>query len=424
MPVVAMVGAQWGDEGKGKIADVLAAQADVMARFNGGNNAGHTVVVAGAKMVLRLVPVGVLHPGVSCYIGRGCVVNPTYLLEELEGLRAAGVDTSRVMVDWHCHVILPYHIALDLVGDERLGAWRIGTTGRGIGPCYADRASRLGLRLADLYDADRLRERLRAVASRYTGILGDAVPEGGERKVEEDLRAAASALMPYVGDTSSALRHHLARGDRVFLEGAHGFLLDLDFGSFPFVTSSNVHPAAAATSLGFPAAAIGNVLGVVKAYQTRVGEGPMPTELADDVGRRLQTKGNEYGATTGRPRRCGWLDLVLLKYAVEAMGVTSVALNKIDVLDDLETVAVCVAYEEGGERKATPPVPFDRLARVRPVYEELHGWTGAAGAASWEDLPAAARAYVAYIERYVGAPVIFISTGAAREEGFFRRSLW
>ncbi len=421
MSVVAMIGAQWGDEGKGKIADVLSREAAAMARFNGGNNAGHTVVVGETKTVLRLVPVGILRPDVRCYVGRGCVVNPAYLLEELDRLRELGVSADNLTVDWHCHLILPYHIELDKAGDEALGSRRLGTTGRGIGPCYADKASRLGVRLADLFDDEGLAGRLGALADRHAPTLKALGVDVDESEVLAGLREAAPKLKPYVGDVAAAMRAEVESGQRVLLEGAHGLLLDLDYGTYPYVTSSTVHPGGAAAGLGLPCGFVDSVLGVVKAYQTRVGEGPFPTELEDELGERLRKRGNEYGSTTGRPRRCGWLDLVLLKYAVETAGIALIALNKLDVLDGVETVRVCVAYELDGERLEGAPAPFDHLERVTPVYEELPGWAeGAAGATSYAALPAAAKAYVDFIEDFVGAEVAFVSTGPSREEGFLR----
>jgi len=425
MPAVVMVGAQWGDEGKGKIADVLAGRVEVMARFNGGNNAGHTVVAGEEKVVLRLVPVGILRPGVRCYVGRGCVVNPTYLLEELDRLRALGVATDRLMVDWHCHLILPYHTALDAAGDAALGPWRVGTTGRGIGPCYGDRASRLGLRIADLYDDARLAERLAVLAARYEPLLNNLGANVRAGDVREMLRAAAPRLRPLVGDVARALRDDLRAGADVLLEGAHGLLLDPDYGTYPFVTSSVVHPAGAASGLGLPPAMLGPVLGVAKAYQTRVGEGPLPTELADDMGEYLRRRGNEYGSTTGRPRRCGWLDLALLKYAVQTAGIKYLALNKLDVLDGVTPIKVAVGYELDGGRYDAVPAPLDLLARARPVYKELAGWEGTvAGARAYGDLPPAAKSYIKFIEESCGAAVAFVSTGPGRDDGFFVRDVF
>jgi adenylosuccinate synthase len=425
MSVVAMIGAQWGDEGKGKIADVLSRECAAMARFNGGNNAGHTVVVGETKIVLRLVPVGILRPGVRCYVGRGCVVNPAYLLEELGRLHDLGVSTDNLTVDWHCHLILPYHIELDKAGDEALGRWRVGTTGRGIGPCYADRASRLGLRLADLFDEGRLEERLGALADRHGPTLSALGVAVDEKEVLAGLREAAPQLEPYAGDVAAAMQEEVASGAEVLLEGAHGLLLDVDYGTYPFVTSSTVHPGGAAAGLGLPCGSVDRVVGVVKAYQTRVGEGPFPTELEEELGERLRKRGNEFGSTTGRPRRCGWLDLVLLKYAVDLAGVNLIALNKIDVLDGLESVRVCAGYELDGAKLAGVPAPFDDLGRVVPVYEELAGWEdGASGATSYAALPAAAKEYVDFVEDYVGAEVAFVSTGPGRDEGFLRREIF
>lgn len=425
MSVIAMIGAQWGDEGKGKVADILTSQAEVTARFNGGNNAGHTVVVGDRKIVLRLAPVGILRPGVRCYVGRGCVVNPWYLVEELGRVEEFGVADYELTVDWHCPLILPYHIKLDQAGDETLGRWRVGTTGRGIGPCYADKAARLGLRLADLFDEPRLAERLGALADRHAPTLAALGVDVDEGKVLADLKELAPRLERYAGDVTAAVQEDVRRGAKVLLEGAHGLLLDVNYGTYPFVTSSTIHPAGAYTGLGLPPDAIDGVVGLVKAYQTRVGEGPFPTELEDDLGERLRSRGNEYGSTTGRPRRCGWLDLVLLKYAVDLAGIDYVALNKLDVLDGIEAVKVCVAYEWDGERLERVPAPFDRLSRVAPVYEELPGWKeGVAGATSYEALPAAARDYIKFIEDHVGAEVAFVSTGPSREEGFRRREVF
>jgi adenylosuccinate synthase len=425
MSVVAMIGAQWGDEGKGKIADVLSRECAAMARFNGGNNAGHTVVVGETKIVLRLAPVGILRPGVRCYVGRGCVVNPAYLLEELGRLHDLGVSTGELTVDWHCHLILPYHIELDKAGDEALGRWRVGTTGRGIGPCYADRASRLGLRLADLFDEGRLAERLGALADRHGPTLRALGVAVDEKEALAGLREAAPQLEPYAGDVAAAMQGEVASGAEVLLEGAHGLLLDVDLGTYPYVTSSTIHPAGACAGLGLPADAIGRVVGIVKAYQTRVGEGPFPTELEDELGERLRKRGNEFGSTTGRPRRCGWLDLVLLKYAVDLAGIDLIALNKIDVLDGLESIKVCVGYELDGERLGGVPAPFDHLGRVVPVYEELGGWSeGVAGATSYGALPAAAKDYVNFVEDFVGAEIAFVSTGPGRDEGFLRRGIF
>lgn len=425
MSVVAMIGAQWGDEGKGKIADVLSREAAAMARFNGGNNAGHTVVFGETKIVLRLVPVGILRPDVRCYVGRGCVVNPAYLLEELGRLRDLDVSADNLTVDWHCHLILPYHIELDKAGDETLGRWRLGTTGRGIGPCYADKAGRLGLRLADLFDEKRLEERLGALADRHAPTLKALGVDVDEKEVMAGLKEAAPKLERYAGDVAAAMREEVAGGEKVLLEGAHGLLLDLNYGTYPFVTSSTVHAGGAAAGLGLPCGFVDRILGVVKAYQTRVGEGPFPTELEDEPGERLRQHGNEYGSTTGRPRRCGWLDLVLLKYSVEVAGVDLIALNKLDVLDGVEPVKVCVAYELDGERLERAPAPFDYLEKVKPVYEELPGWPdGASGATSYGALPAAAKGYVDFIEDFVGAEVALVSTGPSREEGFMRREIF
>jgi len=426
MPTVALIGAQWGDEGKGKISDVLAAEADVMARFNGGNNAGHTVVAGGEKIVLRLVPVGILRPKVRCYVGRGVVVNPTYLLEELDRLAALGVAADHLMVDWHCHLILPYHIELDRAGDAALGSRRVGTTGRGIGPCYADKATRLGIRLADLYDDDAsLRDKVSALAGRYEPLLAQLGAKVDINGVLEGLKATAPRLKKIGGDVAAAMRGEISSGAKVLLEGAHGLLLDLDYGTYPYVTSSSCHPASAYLGLGLPPACIDNVVGIAKAYQTRVGEGPMPTELEDDTGAYMQKRGNEVGATTGRPRRCGWLDLVILKYAVETAGLKMLALNKLDVLDGLPELKVCVGYELADRKYDRLIPPMDHLACAKPIYEELPGWEGSVAAArSYEELPAAARGYIEFVERYVGAPAAFLSTGPGREEGFLRRPVF
>lgn len=426
MPNVVVVGAQWGDEGKGKIVDLLTEHAQVVVRFQGGNNAGHTLVVGGQKTVLHLIPSGVLHPGKTCVIGNGTVIDPTVLMKEIDGLRARGSlqDPNQLMISESAHVICPSHKHLDALREKARGGSAIGTTGRGIGPAYEDKVARRGIRVRDLLDPDRLRKRVKE-------RLGDAVEEMARlakaARAEEpllDVEAIVSEflvlggrLKEFVGDASLFLSEHVRKGTRILFEGAQGTLLDVDHGTYPYVTSSNTVAGNAAVGSGLGPTAIDRVMGISKAYTTRVGGGPFPTELTDALGERLRKVGDEFGATTGRPRRCGWLDTVVLRYATRVNGLWGLALTKLDVLSGLETLKICNAYELDGKRLSELPVDFEDFSRVQPIYEEMDGWEATlAGARTVEDLPEAARRYIRRVEEMVGIPVVCISVGAERGE--------
>jgi len=416
-----VIGGQWGDEGKGKVVDLLAPDFHAVARFNGGHNAGHTVRFGDRRFALHLVPSGIVWPETRCYLGAAMVVDPQALVTELETLAAEGVDPAgRVMLSERAALILPSHRALDLAREASRGSDRIGTTGRGIGPAYQDVAHRRGLRAYLLRDPERFSAAaagLMELHNRELERLHGADPVDVETEAEA-LRRAAERLADLVGDVSAALGAHLAAGEAVLFEGAQGVLLDVYHGTYPFVTSSSCLPGLAAVSCGIPPRRLGRVLGVFKAYETRVGSGPFPTEDAGELGERLRRRGGEFGTTTGRPRRCGWFDAVAARYAVRVAGVDAVALTKLDVLDGLPAVRVAVAYEDpAGHRLATPPADPEALARVRPVYEDLPGWSGTtSGATDPDALPAEAWAYVRFLERQIGVPVVLVSTGPRREE--------
>ena len=425
---VVLIGVQWGDEGKGKIVDLLTERADAVVRFQGGHNAGHTLVIGGEKTVLHLIPSGVLRPGVLCLIGNGVVLSPPALLEEIERLEQKGVEVrSRLRVSEACPVILPSHIALDAARETARGARAIGTTGRGIGPAYEDKVARRGLRLGEIVANDGLDERIGELVE-YHNFLLTRYYGCAPADVDETLQACRSqgeALAPLAGDVSRVL-HDLTREHKsVMFEGAQGTLLDIDQGTYPFVTSSNTTAGAAACGSGIGPLDVDHVLGVVKAYTTRVGGGPFPTELDDDVGRQLAERGVEFGATTGRPRRCGWLDAVAVRRACQVNGATSLALTKLDVLDHLDTIRICTAYEYRGERLDLPPYGADALGRCRPVYTEVDGWKSSTTTVDrLEDLPAAARAYLDTIAELVECPIDIISTGPDRDTTIVLRGMF
>jgi adenylosuccinate synthase len=417
MPNTVLVGAQWGDEGKGKIIDVLTRDADVVARYQGGNNAGHTVLVGDEKYVLHLIPSGILHADKICVIGNGVVVDPLALLAELDGLRERGIEPGdRFVVSSRAHVVFPFHGAIDARREARLQqAKKIGTTKRGIGPSYSSKVSRVGLRMADLIDPafPELLEPYLAESNDVLKAMGAEPLDPAQ--VTSEYAAAASRLAPYVGDSVVVLNEALQAGQSILLEGAQGTMLDIDFGTYPFVTSSNASAGGAATGTGIPPHRIDRVIGVLKAYTTRVGEGPFPTELSDETGELLRKDGNEYGATTGRPRRCGWFDAVVAGYSARINGFDFWAMTKLDVLDGVETLKICVAYDCDGKIYKTVPPNTRNLRRCKPVYEEMEGWlTSTRDVTQLEDLPPKARAYVDRLCELTGVPLGILSVGPKR----------
>ncbi len=425
-----LVGLQWGDEGKGKVIDALAADYDVVVRFQGGANAGHTVHIDREEFVLHLVPTGILRPDALCIMGNGMVVDPALLVDEIAGLRerCVKVEENLVLSD-RAHVVLPHHKLLDRVKESSRGQGKIGTTGRGIGPCYADKAARCGIRFAEMMDPDAFRERLDALMAIQNKILQNVY--GAEPLdvdgIYEEYRGYAEQLGPHVRDALPLLHQALEDGRNILLEGAQGSLLDLDFGTYPFVTSSGVISGAPAGT-GIPATRIDRVMGLAKAYCSRVGTGPFPTEQDNDVGETIRQTmeehgGREYGATTGRQRRCGWLDGVALRHTARLSGARSIAVSALDVLGAFETVRVCTAYEVDGGATESFPASADVLARARPVYRDFEGWQcDISGARSWADLPAQARDYLSFIERLTGAPVGFVSVGPERKQVIERKT--
>jgi adenylosuccinate synthase len=417
---VVVLGTQWGDEGKGKIVDLLTDQAEVVVRFQGGHNAGHTLVINGEKTVLHLIPSGILREHVQCLIGNGVVLAPDALLTEMRKLEATGVPVrERLRLSAACPLILPYHISLDQARELKRGDAKIGTTGRGIGPAYEDKVARRGLRLGDLNTPSRFAERLREVLdyhnfalTQYYGV--DAVDF---QRCFDDAMAMGQELLPLMTDVTAELQKYREAGAKILFEGAQGSLLDIDHGTYPFVTSSNTTAGGTATGSGFGPLYLDYVLGITKAYTTRVGGGPFPTELFDSTGARLAERGHEFGATTGRPRRCGWFDAVALRQAVNINSVSGLCLTKLDVLDGLETIRICIAYQDADGNPLQSPVDAEDYAKVVPVYEDVPGWSESTiGAKSLSDLPQAARDYIAKIETAVGAPIDVISTGPDRVE--------
>lgn len=417
MPCTVLIGSQWGDEGKGKIVDVLTEDIDIVVRYQGGNNAGHTVEIGDQKYVLHLVPSGILHSDVKCVMGNGLVVDPFALLTEIGELAEHGVDvTDRLLISDRAHLVLPYHRALDAASEDTLAAGKkIGTTKRGIGPTYSAKAGRTGLRMGDMLDsgfAALLRERLESNNGILKGMGAD--PIDVDSAVAE-CSGAAESLAPFITDTVSFIGKAVADDKAILLEGAQGTMLDIDFGTYPFVTSSNATAGGACTGAGIPPSRISRVVGVVKAYTTRVGEGPFPTELMEEVGATLGKRGNEFGATTGRPRRCGWFDAVVARYAAMVNGIDLWAMTKLDVLDTLETIKVCVAYECDGQRYDSVPANVDILKRCTPVYEEIEGWqTSTETVTKLEDLPEKAKAYVDRLCELTGVSLGILSVGPRR----------
>jgi adenylosuccinate synthase len=418
MPATVIVGLQWGDEGKGKTTDFLAEQVAMVVRYQGGDNAGHTVVRGDEVFKLRLTPSGVLYPHMTSVIGNGVVVNPLTLIDELDMLTARGIDVSRVRVSRSAHVIMPYHVALDQANEARLADAKVGTTGRGIGPTYGDRAWRLGLRMEDLLDRAVLVDRLERVLPEKNAMLRAFGRDGFElQELVHQALAWGIRLRDHLDDTTWLVQEALARGEHVLLEGAQGTLLDLDHGSYPYVTSSNPVAGGACTGGGIGPLQVDEVIGVVKAYSTRVGSGPYPTELTDEIGKGIAERGHEYGTVTGRPRRVGWFDAVPLRYAVAVNSVSSIMLNKLDILSGLDTLCVCIAYEIDGRRVETWPSSGEALARATPVYEYFPGWSEPIhGVRSLADLPENARRYVTAIEDHARVPIVLVSVGPERKQ--------
>ncbi|MDW8309246.1 MAG: adenylosuccinate synthase [Verrucomicrobiales bacterium] len=416
-----LVGAQWGDEGKGKVIDVLTEQADVVVRYAGGNNAGHTVLVGRIKYVLHLVPSGILRRGKLCVIGNGVVVDPVSLVEEIQTLRRLGVRVGEnLVVSETAHVVFPYHRELDAQREVLKGKHRIGTTKRGIGPAYGDKAARVGLRVIDLVNPERLEEKLRLRIRENNEVLRalGAKPLSF-RRVFDDYRRAGEFLKPFVGNTVILLHEMMRRGKDILFEGAQGTFLDIDHGTYPYVTSSNTTAGGACTGSGVPPHRMDRVVGVMKAYTTRVGEGPLPTEHAE-IADMLHAMGREFGATTGRPRRCGWFDAVATHQAAMVNGLDEVAVTNLDGLDTMETIKVCIAYRRGRERFDYVPNDAQVLAECEPVYAEFEGWrTPTSGARRWKDLPAKARAYLRAIAELTGARLSLVSVGPGREQTIF-----
>ncbi|MEJ2328847.1 MAG: adenylosuccinate synthase [Gammaproteobacteria bacterium] len=417
---VIVIGTQWGDEGKGKVVDLLTDKAHAVARFQGGHNAGHTLVIDGKQTVLHLIPSGILRENVLCLIGNGVVLSPDALIEELNMLEQNGVPArSRLRISESCPLILPYHVALDAAREQARGKKAIGTTGRGIGPAYEDKVSRRGIRLGELVDEEHFRARLAEVMEYHNHALVNyfKVEPVDYQQVLDKVMAQRDELLALIDDIPGILHQMRRDGKSIMFEGAQGALLDIDHGTYPYVTSSNTTAGGAATGSGVGPRDFDYILGIVKAYTTRVGAGPFPTELFDDDGKHLGEKGHEFGATTGRQRRCGWLDTVALKRSLEINSVTGMCITKLDVMDGMETVKICVAYELDGKQVTTPPVGADRFEQCRPVFIELPGWSeSTVGAKRYDDLPKNAKAYLRKIEELCETPIDIISTGPDREE--------
>ncbi|MDX6637463.1 MAG: adenylosuccinate synthase [Solirubrobacterales bacterium] len=420
MPGIAIVGTQWGDEGKGKVTDLLAEHADVVVRFQGGNNAGHTIVRDAEEFKLHLIPSGILYPGKRCVIGNGVVIDPGVLIAELDALRQRGIDISSLRISSNAHVIMPYHVMLDTAGEAKLGKLEIGTTKRGIGPAYADKSARLGIRIQDLLDGKILRKKILAALEPKRQMLRpfERDPELDLHTIAEDYLRYGHRLEPHVADTARLCWEALDSGKTVIFEGAQAALLDLDHGTYPFVTSSNPIAGAACVGAGVAPSDINEVWGVAKAYATRVGAGPFPTELDDEIGEQIRKRGGEVGTTTGRPRRTGWLDLVALRYASRLNGLTSLAITKLDVLSGFDPIRVAVRYRSGeGARLDEFPYHQSVLHFAKPEYEELPGFEGDIGACRTEaDLPREARELIEFISENAGAPVRLVGVGPGREQ--------
>lgn len=419
MSATVVIGTQWGDEGKGKIVDFLAEQADVVVRYQGGNNAGHTVIVGGNEFKLHLLPSGILYKGKTCVVGNGVVIDPAVMLKELKGMHDKGIDTSGLKVSNRAHVIMPYHRLLDEMEEESRGEHKIGTTKRGIGPCYGDKNARNGIRIVDLMDADEFSAKLERNLEAKNHLLKQVYGvEGFDfEQVKAEYLAYADQLRSYVTDTSVVLNDAIEGGAKVLFEGAQATLLDLDHGTYPYVTSSHPIAGGACIGAGVGPKRISNVIGVVKAYSTRVGEGPFPTELTDAIGDLIRERGQEYGTTTGRPRRCGWLDAAVVRYAGIVSGIDYMAITRLDILDGLKTLKICTGYKYNGELIKEFPASLKVLAQVEPIYEEMPGWEESiSGMRSYDELPANCRRYIERLSEVTGIAIGIVSVGPQRDQ--------
>lgn len=422
MPTLIVVGTQWGDEGKGKIVDVLTENAHYVVRFQGGNNAGHTLVINNKKYILHLIPSGIFHPHTICLIGNGVVVDPEVLIQEIEKLKnEIDLSPAKLKISYLAHAIMPYHRALDIARESKAKGNRIGTTGRGIGPCYEDKVGRRGFRLVDLTKPEFFKEKLKNVLEEKNFLLRYLGAEPLDfQSIYEKYLEYGEYLKPYLSDISEILWKAYNEGKNILFEGAQGTFLDIDFGTYPYVTSSNTVAGNACTGAGFGPSKISEVLGIVKAYTTRVGEGPFPTEQNNDIGLYLREKGGEYGSTTGRPRRCGWLDLVMVKRAIRLNGITSLAITKLDVLSGLDKIKLCIGYRIGPRTLETFPESLEDLKSVEPIYEELPGWKeDLSKISTYEELPKETKVYLKVIEEYLEVPIVLISTGPDRRNCIF-----
>ena len=419
-----VIGAQWGDEGKGKVVDYLSEHADVVVRFQGGTNAGHTVQVGEEEYILHLIPSGIVHADTQCLIGNGVVVDPPELLKEMKGLEERGISLEgRLWVSERAHVIMPYHKLMDSLDERLMGSKKIGTTKRGIGPAYADKAARVGIRMLDLLNPGYLKERLEATVRLKNLIIKEFFNEKGfdYQELYQQALSWGEELKPFIANVPDKMRGFIAEGKTVLFEGAQGTMLDIDYGTYPYVTSSHTTIGGVFAGCGVNPTAVEEVIGIAKAYTTRVGGGPFPTEETGSMGEHLREKGGEYGATTGRPRRCGWLDLVVLRHAAWLNGLTGIALTKIDVLDGLKEIPVCVAYEIEGKRCEEFPASIHDVEKAKPVFEVMQGWEKpVSGATNWGDLPEEAKRYIGFIEEKTGVPIKIVSTGPGREATLIR----
>ena len=424
MSLFVLLGCQWGDEGKGKIVDVLSGNMDIVARYQGGNNAGHTVVISGKQYILHLIPSGILHENVQCLIGNGVVIDPLVLKEEIETLEKEGIPVKkRLFISENAHIIMPYHKELDIALEKLRGKGKIGTTGRGIGCTYGDKSMRQGLRVLDLLDKDRFASKVEKAINYFCPLFEKVeLPCPTVDQMIEQIFPLSKYLRDCVVDGVTMLNNALSQKKRILAEGAQGIMLDIDFGTYPFVTSSNPSPGGVCTGLGVPPAAIENTLGIVKAYTTRVGSGPFPSELLDDDGEKLRKEGAEFGATTGRPRRCGWFDAVVLRRTLQISGIKDIVITKLDVLDSFETLKICTAYEYRGKKIEYFPFGIESNEEVTPVYETVPGWNcKTTGISSYDDLPEKAKAYLVKIEEILGVNINIVSVGPGRKNTIVRK---